>query len=228
MSGDQSGPGWYRDPWDVSRWRWWDGTAWTDQSHVGVPPGIGAPWASSRLGTSVGRVVEAAAGPAAVVAAVVALVDIVMRRPVPGVVLLLLPAIPLLVVGQVLSIAVLYGRSHPNGPVDPAAQDMPMWDRGRRLFFAGLPARWGWSLQAVFMLAWLSGTTAMADLRLGNPTDPVPGCPYPLSSHGIVTCVSQGAYQVIEASEQRIVASALLAFFVIHFGVARSARLSTR
>jgi RsiW-degrading membrane proteinase PrsW (M82 family) len=23
------GPGWYHDPWQVSRWRWWDGQAWT-------------------------------------------------------------------------------------------------------------------------------------------------------------------------------------------------------
>jgi len=32
-------PGWYADPWHVTRWRWWDGTAWTgytDQQYAAV------------------------------------------------------------------------------------------------------------------------------------------------------------------------------------------------
>jgi membrane protease YdiL (CAAX protease family) len=34
-------PGWYADPWRVTSWRWWDGTAWTgytDQQYVTVAP----------------------------------------------------------------------------------------------------------------------------------------------------------------------------------------------
>jgi membrane protease YdiL (CAAX protease family) len=33
-------PGWYEDPWRVTRWRWWDGGAWTgytDQHYAALP-----------------------------------------------------------------------------------------------------------------------------------------------------------------------------------------------
>ncbi|MGC9960730.1 MAG: CPBP family glutamic-type intramembrane protease [Acidimicrobiales bacterium] len=38
-SGGTANPGWYRDPWGRSAWRWWDGWAWT--GWISPPEGVG-------------------------------------------------------------------------------------------------------------------------------------------------------------------------------------------
>jgi hypothetical protein len=40
-------PGWYADPGDSTRWRWWDGGAWTDQ--VSAPSGDRTLWTATTL-----------------------------------------------------------------------------------------------------------------------------------------------------------------------------------
>ena len=39
-SGGTANPGWYRDPWGRSAWRWWDGWAWT--GWISPPESVGA------------------------------------------------------------------------------------------------------------------------------------------------------------------------------------------
>ncbi len=36
-------PGWFSDPSDSNRWRWWDGQSWTDNVSDKGPPGQGPP-----------------------------------------------------------------------------------------------------------------------------------------------------------------------------------------
>jgi hypothetical protein len=40
-------PGWYADPQDPARWRWWDGSAWTDQ--VSQPSADATLWTANTL-----------------------------------------------------------------------------------------------------------------------------------------------------------------------------------
>jgi hypothetical protein len=37
-------PGWYADPWDATRWRWWDGATWTPHAGRSTPRGTPPGW----------------------------------------------------------------------------------------------------------------------------------------------------------------------------------------
>jgi hypothetical protein len=41
--------GWYADPGDATRWRWWDGSAWTDNVSGGTAAAPGSLWRDSLL-----------------------------------------------------------------------------------------------------------------------------------------------------------------------------------
>lgn len=37
-------PGWYNDPHDVGRWRWWDGSDWTNETVAKRRARVDLPW----------------------------------------------------------------------------------------------------------------------------------------------------------------------------------------
>jgi hypothetical protein len=64
MSGQSTPAGWYPDPQDPGRQRYWDGAGWSEATQPAAPatPGYGAPGYGSPYGTPVGYGM-AAAGP---------------------------------------------------------------------------------------------------------------------------------------------------------------------
>jgi hypothetical protein len=83
-----------------------------------------------------------------------------------------------------------------------------------------LPARAAYALTILGFLGWLAGMTAFPALTLGGTNGSTPGCPYQLSNHGSLSCVSLTTYQHVGAAEQRLAAGTLLFFFAFHFAVA--------
>jgi hypothetical protein len=62
----------------------------------------------------------------------------------------------------------------------------------------------------------LSFITAIFFTWQGGPAGPGGGCAYRLMSHGVYTCVSQTAYYLAGAAEQRIAAGSFLFFYAVH------------
>jgi hypothetical protein len=75
-------------------------------------------------------------------------------------------------------------------------------------------------LQTAIIVGWLAGLTSFLALPHGNPSAPVPGCQWPLNSHGAVTCVSHTAYLAAGAAVQRGASGVLAFFFTVHSGIA--------
>ena len=175
------------------------------------------------------RWLKRAAGTAALVAGVIVMHAVVFGRPLPGIAVLLLPAVPLLFAGQIRVISIVQERRpQPSGSwLDRMAAQMQRNRDPRSFFFAGLsrPATNG--LLAVVLLSWLAAVTALPALTTGNPRRGTAGCPWELDSHGQVTCVSHATYESASAAVQRFAGGILLVFFVVHFG-AISGELSRR
>jgi hypothetical protein len=115
----------------------------------------------------VGRAVCVATAAGAAVAAAILIANLV-RGKVMGIGLLLVPAIPILVAGQLRGVATLLGRRNraEGGP--------PRWRWAgteldlRRFFFAGLPLRQADALLVIALLGWFAGSTAFKHLNLGG------------------------------------------------------------
>jgi hypothetical protein len=161
---------------------------------------------------------------AAAIAAVIVAVTLVADRPVPDAGPLLIPGIPLLVVGQLWAIAIISAR-RPRSARGFRERLAAQW-RGqlssRTVFFPDLPAPAAHAIGAIFVLAGIAAFTAISSLGQGGPSAALPRCPWPLDSHGVITCVTHAAYLRAGAASERGFAGVLLAFFVIHFGVAES------
>jgi hypothetical protein len=225
--------GWYPDPAGGPNFRWWDGAAWTS--------GVSGPFNAQLLATArsanerwrawffswapavqVSRAVMVTAGGGTVIAATIVLLTLVRARPQPDLVLLLVPAIPALLVGQLWTIGVLNAHipSDPNGWRQLAANTVRSWKRMRQVALGPLSARAAYALTTLGFLGWLAAMTAFPALWLGGTNGGTPGCPYQLSNHGSLSCVSLTTYQHVGAAEQRLAAGMFLFFFVFHFAVA--------
>jgi hypothetical protein len=165
-----------------------------------------------------------AAGVGIVIAATIVLLVLVRARPLPGLVLLLVPAIPALLVGQLWTIGVLNARMPPapKGWSQLAAATLRSGKSMTRVVLGPLPVRATYALTILGFLGWLAAMTAFPALWLGGTNGSTPGCPYQLSNHGSLSCVSLTTYQHVGAAEQRLFVGMFLFFFAIHFAVAWS------
>jgi hypothetical protein len=163
------------------------------------------------------------------VAAVIVVATVLGGR-LPEVALLLIPGIPLLVVGQLWAILVMKARmpSVSGGWRTRMSTQMRGQINPRTFFFPGLPKQAAYGVLDVFFLGWPAAMTAFPSLSQGSPTTGTPGCPWPLEDHGTVTCVSHATYQRAGAASERFAAGVIMGFFVIHFGVATSEMVRRR
>ena len=211
--------GWYPDPGGSGAERWWDGQQWTGYLR---PLSLASNWrgwlARSPRAIMIGRAVATAAGLCATGAFLVGLLDLLRGKPIHGVGISLVVAIPVLAVGQVWMIAQINSRvSRPRGSWRAQLRAQRAMS-ARAFFFNTLPMRIAGPLLALAFLGWLSAMFAFSALSQGGPDSPAPGCPYRLSNHGSFTCVSKARYDNAGAGEQRFASGILLAFFALHTG----------
>lgn len=215
-------PGGYPDPGGGAPLRRWSGNAWA--SHASSAEGRDRrTWVlTSPIALWVDRVIAVGAGLAAAFGIVTVAAILLVGRPIGGLQPLLIPAIPLLIVGQLWAIFLLRARfPRPTGGFrERMRSSMAMQRKTMRYFFQGLPTRFGTLLIGLFVLLWLAGVTAFPSLAQGGPAAARPGCAWPLENHGAVTCVTRAKYVQAGASAERFAASVLSAFYVVHFGVA--------
>ncbi len=162
-------------------------------------------------------------------AAAVVIADLIRERQA-SLKWLLGPAIPLLVIGQVWSTAVMRAWT------DSAA--LGTWPRGmssqrrpslsHKTLTVYLPKPIVFGLEATFILGWLVGFTAIFWARDGGPAVPTATCRWPLVDHGLTTCVSHATYLEAGAALQRLVAGVLMGFFAMHLLLALAQRVRRR
>lgn len=215
-------PGWYPDP-DGSGDRWWNGQRWAERNRS---PSLSSDWRawlaqSSRVET-IDRFVAYAAASCAIGALLVSLAALVRDEPLEGASILLLPAIPILAVGQLWTIASMNARMprRTGGWRDRTRASHAMSRNPRTFFFGDLPSRFARPLLLLAFLGWLSAMTAFPALTNGRPAGAGDGCQYRLNSHGWYTCVSRRRYEHAGAAEQRLGSGVMLAFFALHAGAA--------
>ena len=165
-----------------------------------------------------------ATGIGALGAATIGLLALARDMPLNGAAFLLVPAIPVLAVGQ------LWMIGHMQARIPPVPGGWRMRARGRRrmglnpirFFFGDLSKRIAVPLLVVAFLGWLSAMTAFGSISHGGPAGAGNGCAYQLDSHGDSTCVTKVEYERAGAGEQRFASGILLAFFSLHLGAALS------
>jgi hypothetical protein len=179
----------------------------------------------SRLSRRFLRALAIGAGTAAAICVVVVAATLIRQRPVPGLTVLLILAIPLLIVGQLSAIVSIVARQG-------------SWGRGvrrwrpfvdpRRFFFGDLRGDVATGLVLLAFGGWLAAMTAFPALARGGPDGGDAACPYRLTQHAASTCVSRAEYGRAGAAEQRLAAGVLLFFFSVHTGAALSGVLRPR
>jgi hypothetical protein len=167
----------------------------------------------------VGRAICVATATGAVVAAALVLANL-MRGKVPGLGLLLVPAIPIVAAGQLWGIATLIGRRNRAEGGPPRRRWASIELDPRRFFFAGLPSWQATSLLAVALAGFLIGGHAFEYLGQGGPAPPSRRCRYRLDDHGRYHCVSRSTYVAARDAEQRLAAAFFGSFFLVQFGMA--------
>jgi hypothetical protein len=180
----------------------------------------------SRLSRRFLRALAIGAGTAAAICVVVVAATLIRQRPVPGLTVLLILAIPLLIVGQLSAIVSIVARQGSS------------WGRGvrrwrpfvdpRRFFFGDLRGDVATGLVLLAFGGWLAAMTAFPALARGGPDGGDAACPYRLTQHAVSTCVSRAEYGRAGAAEQRLAAGVLLFFFSVHTGAALSGVLRPR
>jgi hypothetical protein len=166
----------------------------------------------------VGSAVRATAASALAISLVIVVTTLITDRPIPHAGLLLIPAIPVVAVGQLWAIAAMLAR-RPSRRRGWRGRFSSVGSRGpRKFFFDGLPTRAANVLVAVFYGCWLTAVLTFLSLTSGGPASAGGACRYRLESHGTFKCVSHATYVHVGAAEQRFAAAVLAGFFVIHVG----------
>lgn len=169
------------------------------------------------------RAIMTITGMSAALALVVVVASAISERPIPGLRIAVVPAVAVLVVGQLWVIVVLNRRY----PV--------LWGRSPLRFgevrelFSPLRRRIVLGIFAVFAVGCLSAATAA--LTLANGVPPAIGrqaCPYRADRDRSSACMSKSAWLHAVAAEERGAAGVMLGFFVADFGVAWSEALRSR
>ena len=190
------------------------------------PPNGWERWIStSPAAPLVGAVIAVCAGLALIVTGSVIVAAWVRDRPTSGLGILVIPAVPILGVGQLWAIGQMRLRQprRPSGRrrfsygVSRSGGSFSLTDQ-RKFFFGDLRPALGNLLLACFFAGWIAGFVAVSGLNAGTPTGARPGCPFPLQSHGAITCVTRGAYQHVGATDQRFTAGVLFSFFSLDLG----------
>jgi len=216
--------GWYPDPSGSGDQRWWDGQQWTDKTR---PPTLSEDWRAwltrSLVALSLGRFISYAAAACATGALLINATALIRDKPLHGITILLLPALPTLVLGQLWAIGLINARLPPRRTADwreriRASRSLGM--NPRAFFFADVPSRLANPLLGLAFAGWLSAMTAFPSLTHGGPAGSGGGCPYRLSNHGSYRCVSRATYEHAGAGEQRFASGILLGFFTMHTGAA--------
>lgn len=237
-------PGWYEDP-EGGGWRWWDGSAWGPLHEPAVPDtpsskgrGFGvielgidfrSGWAA-RLTMAL----AVAAGCAAVVAATVLLYTLVVG-PLPGAAaaILVVPAVPLIGFGQLLTIGILIGRAEERRRAAPGASRWWSGSLSVRDIRGGLPwpalvvaAVLFYGVIIVAFVPWVWGST---DGRLpGVPTEDPAACEHVLNNHGEYRCLTDAEHEREQLAMQRYFTAIIFGFFVAHCTVASGEVLRSR
>jgi hypothetical protein len=164
-------------------------------------------------------------GIAVAVALVFVLAELIDERPLNGLGFLLIPAIPLLVLGQIWIIVTLNARRTPRPSGLLGERVSRPFHRSRSSVASTFRGLSSWGSRVItggFLLGWLFAMTATPWITNGNPTSGTAGCPWRLDSHGVLTCVSRHTYLLAGASVQRFACGIFMGFFVAHCGVALS------
>ncbi len=237
-------PGWYQDP-EGGGWRWWDGSAWgplQEPAAPDTPSSKGSGFGRLDLGVDfrsgwaawLTMALAVAAGCAAGVAGAVLLYTL-MVGPVPDLVagILIAAAMPLILVGQLLTIGILSGRAADRRR---ASGDAPRWWSGSlspRDIRGGLP--WPALVVAAVLFCgviifgfvpWAWGSTAG---RLpGVPTEDPAVCEHVLNNHGEYRCLTDAEHEREQLAVQRFVTAVMFGFFVAHCTIASGEVLRRR
>ena len=215
--------GWYPDPSGSGDQRWWDGEQWTERARPPTPSSYWRRWlAQSPRAQTIGRLIGCAAGACAAGAVIIGATALIRDKPLHDIAILLVPAIPVLAIGQLWAIALINARMprRTGGWRDRMRASQPLSRNPSTFFFGDLPARLTRPLLALAFLGWLSAMTAFPGLTNGGPAGSGDGCRYRPDNHGSYTCVSQHTYEHAGAGEQRFASGIMLGYFAIHTGAA--------
>jgi hypothetical protein len=162
------------------------------------------------------------AGLGVAVALVIDVVSVFIERPIPGLLIALVLAVLVGTFGQLWTIFALQRRGRMGGSPRRWGAPTSFGDATRWLFWP-LPRRTVVVLSVLIVGGWISVITSILLSAGGQPSrNHDPTCPYTTDNHGSISCVSKATYLRSYAAEQRLVAGAVLFFFTVHFGVARS------
>ena len=178
--------------------------------------------AASPRGATYGRLIAGTATAGALVAALIVLLALVRGEPIDGTMFLLVPTVPMLIVGQLWMVVLAQARwsQYAGTWQERLRGGLVESSSPRRLFFGDLQWKLAGPLLVMALLGWLSGITAFPSMTDGTPAGAGDNCEYRLEKRGTFKCVTQDAYERAGASQQRLVAGVLLAFFSLHSGAA--------
>jgi hypothetical protein len=142
---------------------------------------------------------------------------------------IIVPAIPLVIAGQVCAIAALMARQRQlslGGFRRRRRQNAAIM---RDAMFSELPSWFRRAFNVASVGFWLLAFTAILPwISRGGPGASLPGCPYVLDDHGAKTCVSHATYLHAGAADQRFAAGLLTFFFLMHAATAWNTRAKIR
>jgi hypothetical protein len=210
-SGAQTPAGWYLDP-AAGWWRWWDGGEWTDETRRDTDWRL--KFVTSPIAPRIDRWIRNVAAAGSAGAVVIVGYSLTAKESLGDAGVLMALAMPVVLLAQFWLIGVLVARS------PRRRRSSRSWFRNPyAMFFGGVSKRAAIVLGGLTLALWLAAITA-ASGPSGTTTSPAPGCPYALSQHGSITCVSRAAYEEARTKEDRFSAGILGSFFALHLGMA--------